>query len=110
MRINWINRSSLIELGDPPSNHYGGDMYSLRPEGQYLVSWSIPDGWTVWEPIQDKWRKWAYDGHEWVAGSSEAPPRGVPGAAKLEEAQAFAESLIKKHTRTTPGRGRRQKR
>lgn len=103
MEINWIGRNKLIKLGDPPSGYYGGDMYSPQPEGWYVVSWSIPDGWTIWEPNENRW---AYNGQQWICGPSEAPPRGVPGAVKMDQAQTFAEALIAQRAQAGRGRGR----
>ena len=93
-QYRWVGYEDLVELGDPPSNHYGGDMYSPQPEGWYVVGWSIPDGWVVKAPAGTVW---AYNGHAWVSGPDIAPPNGVPGAATLAAARDFAEQLIGEH-------------
>jgi hypothetical protein len=83
--IRWVGLAELRALPAPD-----GGMYTHRRAGMYDVTWGV-DGWVVYTPHD---ACWAYDGHEWIDGTSVRPPRNKPGAVTLDEARLFAERVI----------------
>ena len=69
------------------------DLCLLRSDGYWDVVNGV-DGWVIYTPTE----RYVHDGKQWIGGPKSIPPmRGVVGVSR-DEAQRFAEELIRKQT------------